>query len=383
MRDERKECDEKSETDMTLEPCLIERELLREKIYCRLRADLCGLVIDKMKYKEVSNVMLRYLFNKIRLMQDDGNSDGENADADPVFCGASNAQLAEMAEAQLAEAQLAEEQVRRDLRFHHVKEPVATHFVNALVDGWKNAATVVKDSALELAKHNVELSKHQVELRQTKLDAEPRMRGRILYYRQRSWFDVQSLAQRNPQYLRAVVALHIRYEYIELKHHGLARKFAQMGLKPNDALECFASAFNHYFHRYCSAFPDLERYFGSLGSFWALSTQSLCEKETLVFVNPPFDDSLMEAAAKRVTQHIHSACKDSKESREKDAAVTGRKWVFTLPNWTDFAALDHLKNSPYLASVKRWPKGTLPFVDHMDKQQIVYPCDIVEVMLRG
>lgn len=52
--------------------------------------------------------------------------------------------------------------------------------------------------------------------------------------------------------------------------------------------ELFASMFNNYYDNYCSLFYDLEQYFGSHGSAFAIKLNS-----GLYFSNPPFDDNVM------------------------------------------------------------------------------------------
>lgn len=52
--------------------------------------------------------------------------------------------------------------------------------------------------------------------------------------------------------------------------------------------ELFASMFNNYYDNYCSLFYDIEQYFGSQGSAFAIKIKS-----GIYFSNPPFDDNIM------------------------------------------------------------------------------------------
>ena len=56
--------------------------------------------------------------------------------------------------------------------------------------------------------------------------------------------------------------------------------------------ECFASPFNCYFSQYCSAFPDIDCYFGSRGSFFDFKPKSGSFQ-----ANPPFSEEVMLAMA--------------------------------------------------------------------------------------
>lgn len=58
-------------------------------------------------------------------------------------------------------------------------------------------------------------------------------------------------------------------------------------------LECFASPLNCRFDQYCSAFPDVDAPFGSLGSFF-----SFAPKEGSFEANPPFVPDVMLAAVR-------------------------------------------------------------------------------------
>jgi len=59
--------------------------------------------------------------------------------------------------------------------------------------------------------------------------------------------------------------------------------------------ECFASPFNCVYKRYCSAFPDTDAPFGSVGSFFDFNpTEGSFE------LNPPFEEMLIE----RVADHL-------------------------------------------------------------------------------
>jgi len=187
-------------------------------------------------------------------------------------------------------------------------------------------------------------------------DAEVTMRGDYLHYKQLRFRDINELGKIDPV---AAIALHIRYGYLHLDNHGLARVYEG---EKDTAAEGFASAFNSYFSSYYSLFPDLEAPFGSRGSFF----DAECFDAPIVQVNPPFDEELIDSVVERVFQLI-------------DAGATNT-FIVTLPLWNDVQGLVQLRASQWTRAIREYDKGKLPFVDAMTGKTI-YPCKIVEVTL--
>ena len=76
-------------------------------------------------------------------------------------------------------------------------------------------------------------------------------------------------------------------------HAALPHKaFDLLNRKFRVTFECFASPFNCYFSQYCSAFPDIDCYFGSRGSFFEFRPKSGSFQ-----ANPPFSEEVMLAMA--------------------------------------------------------------------------------------
>lgn len=65
--------------------------------------------------------------------------------------------------------------------------------------------------------------------------------------------------------------------------------------------ELFGSPINTVLSEYCSAFSDIERFFGSMGSFFDFEFSS-----GVYFMNPPYDESLILDATKRVFEAMDS-----------------------------------------------------------------------------
>jgi phosphorylated CTD-interacting factor 1 len=72
-------------------------------------------------------------------------------------------------------------------------------------------------------------------------------------------------------------------------------------------LEGFASPFNSYLPSFCSAFPDLEWHFGSVGSFMESSFQDCC-----VEANPPFSIGIINEMSNRLIGQLESANRKNK-----------------------------------------------------------------------
>jgi len=300
---------------------LVERELYRKEIYEK-EFILWSENTLLMKKKEVSSLLIRYIFNKIITMSDDD---------DPVFIK--------------TRSPIAENQLKKDFKYLKIK--------------------ISPDEFI----HNLEkkFSKSQDDMRREfPTDSPVYLADDKITYKKTEYKDISSLAKNNPCFTKYALCLNIRYNYLRLENHGLARIY--MG-KRDEGFEAFSSAFNRYFDSFCSCFPDLERPFGSVGSFF--KNQKWNNKK--IYVNPPFDESLMSLVMTRITE----ICETFKGCQPI-------KFVCTFPDWSEFEYLDKFKKTKCVKRINTFEKGTLPFVDYMrqDKQydrRQIFPCDIVEI----
>lgn len=77
--------------------------------------------------------------------------------------------------------------------------------------------------------------------------------------------------------------------------HGQVFQELRESFPSGPLLECFASPLNAYVPTFCSAFPDIDWHFGSVGDFMShLITSGCCE------ANPPFTPGLMSAMVQRI-----------------------------------------------------------------------------------
>lgn len=96
------------------------------------------------------------------------------------------------------------------------------------------------------------------------------------------------------------------------------------------AMEGFASPFNARFSRYCSAFPDTDAAFGSIGSFF-----SFYPTEGSIEVNPPFDSDVIQLCALHIEQLLQNP----------DAGALS--FVIIVPKNDDVVGWKTLVTSPY------------------------------------
>jgi hypothetical protein len=285
---------------------MLERELLREREYKGVLQWLMNRTRAP-KFKNVRMMVLRYRFN-LRPGPDD----------DPVFSTTPRTE--------------ADRQFMADCQYFHY--PAVLEEFRAR---WTRAALAVTAA-------------------QVPVDGEVLLQDGMLTYKGRKLPELSGLGSIHPA---AAFALQLRYTYMQLENQGAARFYTD---DKDSHTEGFASAINHYYHAYCSVFPDLERHFGSLGSFFDQSSFATPR----VYVNPPFDQTLMGEAFTRVQELL--------------AGGATNTFIFTVPDWKDFPELAAAEQSCYRQQVTRYPKGTLLFQNHLTGEKL-YPCDIVEVVM--
>ena len=107
--------------------------------------------------------------------------------------------------------------------------------------------------------------------------------------------------------------------------------------------ECFASPLNCYFRQFCSAFPDVDSYFGSRGP--VLDFKPLCGSFE---ANPPFCEELMDATI----SHFERVLEESLEPLS---------FIVFLPEWREPAPAALLK-----LEASRWKRRQIvvPALEH-------------------
>lgn len=180
-----------------------------------------------------------------------------------------------------------------------------------------------------------------------------------------------------PEYLgdfsRSAFMLLYRYSYIDpgFRRQGyLAPKYFDaiwdaFG-RPVD-LESFAAAFNTTAPSYCSLFPDVERPFGSRGSFFDL--KSLGVEDQLIQVSPPRVGRITMQAV----EHSIRLLKDSSD-------VVVRYFVLLTPTaWPDIG--EAIEKSGFLVWSNRTKRGdTIEYNDVVKNESTRFPMPRVSVM---
>ncbi|KAJ8260459.1 hypothetical protein GJAV_G00182420 [Gymnothorax javanicus] len=97
------------------------------------------------------------------------------------------------------------------------------------------------------------------------------------------------------------------------------------------SFECFASPLNCYFKQFCSAFPDIDGFFGSRGPFL-----DFCPASGSFEANPPFCEELMDA----MVTHFEDLLERSNEPLS---------FIIFIPEWRDppTPALTRMEASPF------------------------------------
>jgi hypothetical protein len=298
---------------------LVERELFRAALYAHLLRNV-GEILTRFKRvgdKEVSQLVLRYIFNKIPARKDEGEDD-------PVFI--------------TTPAPAAATQVERDLQHLGItpSQLSSRDLVQVIEYRFARAAAAMRSTTFKADEPVVLETAASIPL---------------LRYKGITYTDYAQLGKRHPDQLHHVLALGIRYTYLQLVNQGLACDYARDGYVAGAAVEAFASTFNHFFDTYYSAFPDLD---------------------------PPFDETVMERAVEQVLAMLAATTASTRLLRAR----------VILPAWKDLAALTRLTASPLVTSCVLHKKGTFAFVNHMlprasatARPKQIFPCDLYEIWL--
>jgi hypothetical protein len=163
-----------------------------------------------------------------------------------------------------------------------------------------------------------------------------------------------------------------RYQLLSSNNHQLAvlpSILNQMKDDYNLNFECFASSINSTFPNYCSIYYDLERHFGSVGSFFNLTPL----KGTFGF-NPPYQYDIINIGINKLLKFL-------------DESTEPLKFIITIPIWDnygraymkehynnelekqnidygDFEVIKKIKDSTYFREIIMVPKEKFTYIDH-------------------
>jgi len=166
-----------------------------------------------------------------------------------------------------------------------------------------------------------------------------------------------------------------RYQLLGSNNHQLGVKSDIMKQMKNDYnlnYECFASSINCTFPHYCSVYYDVERFFGSFGSFF-----NLIPIKGTFGLNPPYQKEIIENSITKALEHLEEANKNDKELT----------FIITIPIWDnegkkamkeefnnelpqqnidygDFEIINTMKQSKYFKILRMIPKEKFTYIDH-------------------
>lgn len=161
---------------------------------------------------------------------------------------------------------------------------------------------------------------------------------------------------------------------ILLRYNTLGSNNNQLAVSPeimknfkheyNFSFESFASAINATSDYFCSAYPDLEKYFGSLGNFFDCSFI-----EGTYNFNPPFQEDIINIGIEKIFDNINIAKNNNKKLTfiitipvwDKE----GKKLFGIIDDYKDLPIIKKIKNSIYLKKFDAISKEEFDYHDHL------------------
>jgi len=134
-------------------------------------------------------------------------------------------------------------------------------------------------------------------------------------------------------------------------------------------VECFASPLNRVLPVFCSAFADVDKVFGSLGSFFDNINTNKIFDEGLFIANPPFVEEVMNKTYDTVVNRL----KNNKQ-------IT--TFMFIVPKWDDSVSIKLLMNSVYYK--KHYLLEKAKYYQNYNLQgeiKLVAPCETYIIVL--
>ena len=158
-----------------------------------------------------------------------------------------------------------------------------------------------------------------------------------------------------------------RYQLLGSNNNQLAVLPRIMDNLKNDfglCFECFASVINSHFKNHNSLYYDIEKHFGSYGSFF-----NMIPIEGTFGFNPPYQLDIIDNGVNRLVSFLSKA----KATKNK------LTFIITIPIWdkigkeqlgvktiqySEFNAMKIIRNSPFLRKIKMVSKNDFTYKDH-------------------
>jgi hypothetical protein len=170
------------------------------------------------------------------------------------------------------------------------------------------------------------------------------------------------------EYLWGII---FRYQLLGSNNHQLAvlpNIIKEMNKDYGLSFECFASTINSTFPHYCSIYYDLEKYFGSVGSFFNMVPL----KGTFGF-NPPYQKDVIELGTKKLFNFLETEEELSFIITIPIWDLIGRKAMKEKYNnelekqnidYGDFEIINEMKQSKYFRGLRMISKDEFTYIDH-------------------
>ena len=159
-------------------------------------------------------------------------------------------------------------------------------------------------------------------------------------------------------------AILYRYQLLGSNNHQLAVLPTIMNQMNNDYnlnFECFASVINNHFNHYCSVYYDLEKHFGSVGSFF-----NIIPLQGTFGFNPPYQKDIINKGVQKLFTFLNNSEKLT--------------FIITIPIWDiegqtlmnhktnidygDFEIIKEMKESMYFKGLKMISKENFTYIDY-------------------
>ena len=192
----------------------------------------------------------------------------------------------------------------------------------------------------------------------------------------RMMYDAHNEHTSDSDFLIRAFCMLYRYETL----NTIAKETMQLSAPDNDyaqkekdgyTLECFASPINSHLERFCSGFYDVDKYFGSVGSFFEVGPIVLKDCSIKATCDTPYQLDAIELNVDIVLEAL------KQEEYEKE-------FHFILPYWPDAEYVTKLKDSKYTKSyvVDEAYTYVLHSTESESKKSIV-PCATLRCLLNN
>jgi len=138
----------------------------------------------------------------------------------------------------------------------------------------------------------------------------------------------------------------------------------------NVDFECFGSCFNTVCENYCSLFYDLEKHFGSKGSFFDYQLNN-----GFYELNPPFITTIIELSIEKILHNLEKSNTqlsffmtlpvwDFNGKKEIIDKELGKTTSLNNIDYEDFNIINKIKSSKYLKLIQIIPKNNFAYFDY-------------------